>query len=58
MKCHADCEYYQQYKAKLDQERKKRHQEVAVFCYEIDQKNKALKNKHSRGMWKRRKNNR
>ena len=53
-KCHADCQHYLKYKENMEREKKKRHSEVSVIVYQIDQCNKAMRDKHAKKLFKRR----
>lgn len=46
-KCHVECPQYALFMEKNEKQKKDRKMEVAVRIYQVDQKNKAIKNKHS-----------
>ena len=54
VKCHIDCERYHEYKEGLEREKKIRQSEIAVICYQVDRKNKTLRDKHAKKLFKRR----
>ena len=52
-KCHSDCEYYKEYSEKNEIAKKERHQEEIVKIYQVDMKNKNLKERRNHKLWKR-----
>lgn len=55
--CHIYCQTHKLYREEVEAERKKRHQEVIVNCYQTDQKLKAIEITKHHKTWKRRKRN-
>ena len=51
--CHIHCERHKKYRERNEQEKRKRMKEVAVKVYQVDQKNKAIKDKRNHKLWKR-----
>ena len=52
-KCHSECDRYKAFKEKSERARKERLQEESIKIYQVDQKNKALKDKRNHKLWKR-----
>ena len=53
-KCHVDCQKYAKHMEENEQNKKERHQEVAVKVYQVDQKNRAVQKLYNRKKWRRR----
>jgi hypothetical protein len=51
--CHIDCERYRVQRERNEIEKERRHREIAVFVYQIEQKNKSIKATKSHKTWKR-----
>lgn len=52
-KCHSTCEQYKEFIEKNEIAKKERKQEEAVKVYQVDQKNKSLKERRNHKLWKR-----
>lgn len=52
-KCHAECEVYKAYCEKNEQQKKERHKDEAVICYQVDQKMEYIRNKRNHKLFRR-----
>lgn len=53
--CHADCERYRKQRERCTKAREERQKEIAVVVYQVDQKNRAIKDKRNHKLWRREK---
>ena len=51
-KCHASCPEYKKFKEKNEKVRKDHQEYARVLIYQIDQKNRAIKERQKHTLWK------
>ena len=51
-RCHVDCEKFAKYMAANEQNKKERHQEIAVKVYQVEQKNKHIRENRNHRKWR------
>ena len=51
--CHIECTQHQLYREEIAQQKKQRQQEIAVKVYQVDMKNRSIREKRNHKLWKR-----